>query len=79
MDYIKSECRVLEGFSAIGTHEYILRVIDKDIPTLRKAVAGSLEPMTARLDTSIVVEKMKSPDYKGLMKYLKNEAPKKHQ
>ena len=79
MDYIKSECRVLEGFSAIGSHEYVLRVVDKDISTLRKTIAGPLEPLTASLDTSVVVEKIKSPDYKGLMKYLKNETSKKHQ
>jgi Lrp/AsnC family leucine-responsive transcriptional regulator len=73
IEYVKKEGKVLEAFSTIGSHEYILRVIDKDISALRKEVASPLEPLTAGLDTSLVVERLKSPDYTGLMRYLEGK------
>jgi len=73
LKFVKTECRVLEAFSALGSHEYMLRVIDKDITTLRNKVITPLEPLTSGLDTSVIVERIKSPDYKKLLEYAKRE------
>lgn len=71
LDFIKHEPRVLEAFSSIGFYEYTLRVVDKDIATLRNELITPLEPLTAGLHTSISIEKIKSPDYKGLLRKAK--------
>jgi Lrp/AsnC family transcriptional regulator len=73
LEFFKIECRVLEAFSALGSHEYILRVVDKDIATLRNKVVTPLEPLTSGLDTSVVVERIKSPDHRKLLDYAKGE------
>jgi DNA-binding Lrp family transcriptional regulator len=73
LQFFKTECRVLEAFCALGSHEYILRVIDKDVAILRNKVITPLEPLTSGLDTSVVVERVKSPDYRKLLEYAKGE------
>ena len=73
LEYVRKESKVLEAFSTIGSYEYVLTVIDKDISVLRKEVAAPLEPLTAGLSTSLVVERLKSPDYSGLMRYLEGK------
>jgi DNA-binding Lrp family transcriptional regulator len=60
LDFIDNECRVVEAFTAIGSREYTLRVLDKDIATLRKIITP-LEPLTSGLDTSVAVERINNP------------------
>ena len=55
--FIEKECRVLEAFSTIGSHEYVMRVVDRDIAVLRNEVTTPLEPLTSGLDTSVAVER----------------------
>ncbi|HUK51009.1 MAG TPA: hypothetical protein VLV18_08220, partial [Terriglobales bacterium] len=73
LSFVKEECRVLEAFSALGSHDYILRVIDRDITTLRNKIITPLEPLTSGIDTSVVVERIKNPDYRNLLEYVKRE------
>ena len=73
LDFIKSESCVLEAFAVIGSQEFTMRVIDKDIATLRNKIITPLEPLTSGLDISVAVEQIKSPDYKKLLEYAKNE------
>ena len=73
LDSVKKECRMLEAFSALGSHEYVLRVIDRDITILRNKIITPLDPLTSGLDTSVVVERIKLPDYRNLLEYAKRE------
>ena len=75
LDFIKNECRVLEAFLALGSHEYVLRVIDSDATNLRKQIITPLELLTSGLGTSVLVERVKSPDYEALLAYAKKKLP----
>jgi Lrp/AsnC family leucine-responsive transcriptional regulator len=70
---IRNEPRILEAFATMGSHEYFIRAVGIDIASVRKEISARLEPLTSKLDTSMVVETMKAPNYKGLMKYLRVE------
>jgi DNA-binding Lrp family transcriptional regulator len=74
LQFMKTECRVLEAFSALGSHEYVMRVIDKDTAILRNKVLTPLEPLTSGVDTSVLVERMKLPDYRKLLDYARGES-----
>jgi len=76
LDFIKDECRVLEAFLALGSHEYVLRVIDSDATSLRKQIITPLELLTSGLGTSVLVERVKSPDYQALLEYAKKKLPR---
>lgn len=68
---IRNEPRILEAFTTMGSHEYFIRAIGVDIASIRREISSPLEPLTSKLDTSVVVESIKAPNYKGLMKYLR--------
>ncbi len=68
-DFIKNESRVIEAYTTLGSHEYFMKVLDRDIATLRTEICTPLEPLTV-LSTSIVVDEIKKPDFKGLLRYL---------
>lgn len=70
-DFIRKEPRIIECHAAIGAHEYLLKVMDRDISTLRAEVGAPLEPLTAGLSTSVITETIKGTDYDGLFKYLR--------
>ena len=69
IDFIKKEPRIVEAYTSMGTHEYLMRAVDKDITTLRNEVALRLEPLTSDVGSSLIVERIKTQDYKGLLKY----------
>jgi Lrp/AsnC family transcriptional regulator, leucine-responsive regulatory protein len=75
-DFIRQEPRILEAFTTIGTHEYFMKVLDRDIASLRSEICTKLEPLTVDLVTSVIVEPVKSPDYKGLLGYVERASQK---
>ena len=70
-NFMRREPRVLEAYRTLGTHEYFMKVLDRDISTLRSGISGPLESLTADLSTSIIVDPVKEPDFVGLLRYLK--------
>ena len=70
---IRDEPRILEAFTTMGSHEYFIRAVGVDIASIRREISSPLEPLTSKLDTSVVVESIKTPNYKGLMNYLRGE------
>ena len=72
LEFIQEEPRVLEAYTALGSHEYSMTVLDSNIEQLRAGICDRLEPMTMGLSTSIIVKSLKRPDHKGLLRYLKS-------
>jgi DNA-binding Lrp family transcriptional regulator len=60
---IESEPRILESFSTVGSNEYVLKIVSKDVRSLREDVLAPLEPLTTDLSTSIISSQVKRPNY----------------
>jgi DNA-binding Lrp family transcriptional regulator len=79
-EYIRSEPRVIEAYSTLGSDEYFLVVLDKDLQTLREEVLRKLEPLTADLSTAIVSRRIKAKNYAAFLSFLRqrNEGQSTH-
>lgn len=73
LQFIKDEPRVLDAYTTVGSHGYFITISGTDISRLRSEVCDPLEPMTSGLATSIVIERIKEPDYQGLLRTLRKE------
>ncbi len=71
--FIKREPRVLDAYTTMGSHEYFVTICDTNIARLRSEVCEPLEPMTSGLATSVVIKRIKEPDYHGLLRTLRKE------
>ncbi len=69
-EFIRTEPRVVEAYSTVGSNEYFLRVFDLDLQTLREEVLRKLEPLTADLTTSIVSSRIKSKNLSSFLTFL---------
>ncbi len=68
--YIKEEPRVIEAYSTVGSDEYFLIVVDKDLQSLREDVLRKLEPLTADLSTAIVSTRIKTRNHAKFLRFL---------
>lgn len=69
-EFIRTEPRVVEAYSTVGSNEYFLRVLDVDLQTLREEVLRKLEPLTADLATSIVSSQIKPKNLSAFLAFL---------
>lgn len=69
-EFIRTEPRVVEAYSTVGSNEYFLRVFDVDLQTLREEVLRKLEPLTADLATSIVSSQIKPKNLLAFLAFL---------
>ena len=70
-EFIQEEPRILEAYKSLGSHEYFMKVLDTGMEKLRSEIFDKLEPLTVGLSSSIIVERIKTPDQIGLLHYLK--------
>jgi DNA-binding Lrp family transcriptional regulator len=70
-EFIRNEPRVIEAYSTLGSDEYFLVVLDRDLQTLREEVLRKLEPLTADLSTAIVSTRIKAKDYAAFLSFLR--------
>jgi DNA-binding Lrp family transcriptional regulator len=70
-EYIRKEPRVIEAYSTIGDQEYIFRVMETDLQRLREEVMAKLEPITAKLTSSIISSQIKQRDDVTLLHFLR--------
>ena len=72
-EFIKNEPRVIEAYSTLGSDEYFLVVLDRDLQTLREEVLRKLEPLTADLSTAIVSRRIKAKDHAAFLSFLREK------
>jgi Lrp/AsnC family transcriptional regulator len=70
-EFIRKEPRVIEAYSTIGDQEYIFRVMEADLQRLREEVMAKLEPITAKLTSSIISSQIKQRDDVALLHFLR--------
>jgi Lrp/AsnC family transcriptional regulator len=70
-EFIRKEPRVIEAYSTIGDQEYIFRVMEADLQRLREEVMAKLEPITAKLTSSIISSQVKQRDDVALLYFLR--------
>ncbi|MDA4134135.1 MAG: Lrp/AsnC family transcriptional regulator [Thaumarchaeota archaeon] len=70
-EFIKNEPRVIEAYSTLGSDEYFLVILDRDLQTLREEVLRKLEPLTADLSTAIVSRRIKAKDHAAFLSFLR--------
>src|SRR5215471_11260605 len=70
LEILRADPRVLEAFETVGAHQYVLHILERDLPSLRESVLRDLEPLTADLDTTVVAREVKPRDQFALMRYL---------
>jgi Lrp/AsnC family leucine-responsive transcriptional regulator len=73
-EYIRNEPRVIEAYSTLGSDEYFLVVLDRDLQTLREEVLRRLEPLTADLSTAIVSRRIKTKNYAAFLSFLRQSS-----
>jgi Lrp/AsnC family leucine-responsive transcriptional regulator len=72
-EFFRSNPRVVEAFKTIGAHQYLFRILDTDIQTLRDSVLHDLEPLTADLTTSLISSTIKERDYSPFLQLLREK------
>jgi len=71
IEFLRSDPRIIEAYQTVGTNEYVMYVIEKDLPSLRDSVLNDLEPLTADLKTSVIASEIKRKDQLSLIRYLR--------
>jgi DNA-binding Lrp family transcriptional regulator len=69
--YIKDDPRIVEGYETLGSNQFFIRAIGKDIFSLRDTILRDLDPLAGDLTTSLVVSVIKPRDYFSLVRYLR--------
>lgn len=67
-NFFNSHPRVVSVDSTVGSYEYILNTVCRDLQDFRLRIGTPLEPLTAGLSTSIISHQIKPLDYKPLLK-----------
>jgi DNA-binding Lrp family transcriptional regulator len=67
--FMRKDPRIVEAYETVGAHQYLMRVIETDLPSLRDSVLKDLEPLTADLTTTLVTSEIKRRDYLSLLRY----------
>jgi DNA-binding Lrp family transcriptional regulator len=70
-EYLKSDPRIVECYETVGAYQYILRVLSRDLQSLRDSVLRDLEPMTTDLVASVVSADVKGKDQFRFVRYLR--------
>ena len=73
-EFIRSEPRVIEAYSTLGSDEYFLVVLDTDLQTMREEVLRKLEPLTADLSTAIVSSRIKTKNHANFLSFLRRRS-----
>ena len=70
-EFIRADPRIIEAFQTVGSHEYLIRVQEVDLPRLRDSVLRDLEPLTSNLSTNLVTSNFKRKGDARLVKYFR--------
>jgi DNA-binding Lrp family transcriptional regulator len=77
LTYLRSEPRVIEAYETVGSHQYLLRILDTDLKHMRDSVLRDLEPLTSELGTSVISSEAKRRDYSRFIRFcMKNVRPR---
>jgi len=69
-DLVRDEPRIVKGYETLGTNQYLVKVIDTDIYTLRDSVLRELDVFASELTVSLATKNLKE-DYGALLRYLR--------
>jgi hypothetical protein len=53
----------------LGSYQYLMKVVERDMNAMRDSVLRDLDPLTADLTTILVTKKMRQ-DYRALIRYI---------
>jgi DNA-binding Lrp family transcriptional regulator len=71
VDFIRTDPRIVEAYSTIGTHQYFLKILESDLQRLRDEVLRDLEPITADLSASVISSEMKQKDFSPFLRFIR--------
>ncbi len=72
-EFIRKEPRIIEAFTTIGGQEYLFKVLDTDLQSLREEVLMPFEPITAKLTSAIISSQIKQQDNAALLRFLRQK------
>ncbi len=75
-DFLKKNPFVVHVESTVGSYEYVLHIICKDLQEFRAYIGSEIEPLTAGLSSSIVTSPVKEYDIVPLLHTVKNRTLK---
>jgi len=72
-EFIRKEPRVVEAFTTIGGQEYLFKILDTDLQSLREDVLMPFEPITAKLTSAVISSQIKQQDNAALLRFLRQK------
>jgi len=69
-ELIRTDPRIVEASETLGANQFSMRVIDRDMATMRDSVLKDLDPLAAELSVSMITKRTKR-DYHSLLLYLR--------
>jgi len=67
-DLIATDQRVVEAYETLGSNQFFVRVIERDVTSMRNSILRDLDPLTGELSTSLVTHVLKPRDYFSLVR-----------
>lgn len=71
IDFIRADPRVVEAYQTVGESQYLLRIIQTDLQSLRDTVLRDLEPLTSELVTFLLTSEIKRRDYPSFVRFFR--------
>jgi Lrp/AsnC family transcriptional regulator, leucine-responsive regulatory protein len=69
--FIRADPRIIEAYETVGSHQYLMLVLERDLPTLRDTILRDLEPLTADLSTSLLILPVKGRSLLPAIEFLR--------
>ena len=70
-EIIMKDPRVVEAYETLGTTQFFIRIMGKDMFSLRDSILREIDPLAGDLTTSLVTMTIKPQDYRSLVRHLR--------
>ena len=70
-DLIATDQRVVEAYETLGSNQFFVRVIERDVTSMRNSILRDLDPLSGELSTSLVTHVLKPRDYFSLVRRIR--------
>jgi len=70
-DYLKNDPRIVEAYETVGSNQFFIKVLERDIFSVRETVLRDLDPLAGDMTTSLLAKVIKPRDYFSLVRHVR--------